>query len=152
MKHILLGVLLLFAVALPARAEESRVALSPIPYGFVVPQEIAARLSTGPLTGSWAEEVAAAGALSSVLVYYQPDSGEKTILFSAYYFPAEKWDAAQKPDQPPPFGQQVLRADGRILSVAGPFDMMFDPATPDGRRVLEAVALLKNPAHFQPVE
>ena len=61
MKTILTGLFLLLAAALPARAEMAWLALSPIPYGFVAPPEIASRLSTGPLTGTWAEQVEAAG-------------------------------------------------------------------------------------------
>jgi hypothetical protein len=152
MKTILTGLFLLLAAALPARAEMAWLALSPIPYGFVAPPEIASRLSTGPLTGTWAEQVEAAGARASVLVYYQPESGDKTILFSAYYFPADKWDAAQNPDEPPPFGETVFRGDGRVLSVAGPQDTIFDPETPDGRNVIKASELLRDPKNFQPVE
>lgn len=152
MKTILTGLFLLLAAALPARAEVAWLALSPIPYGFVAPPEIASRLSTGPLTGTWAEQVEAAGARASVLVYYQPESGDKTILFSAYYFPTDKWDAAQNPDEPPPFGETVFRGDGRVLSVAGPQDTIFDPETPDGRNVIKASELLRDPKNFQPVE
>lgn len=152
MKVILLSMLLVLAAALPARAEKAWVALAPIPYGFVVPAEIGSHLSTGPITGSWAEEVAKAGARGAVSVYYQPEKGDKVILFSAYYFDADKWDAAQKPDEPPPFGQPVFRGDGRVLSVAGPHDVIFDPATPDGQNVIKAAELLQDPASFQPVE
>ena len=152
MKTILTGLFLLLAAALPARAEMAWLALSPIPYGFVAPPEIASRLSTGPLTGTWAEQVKAAGARASVLVYYQPESGDKTILFSAYYFPVDKWDAAQNPDEPPPYGETVFRGDGRVLSVAGPQDTIFDPETPDGRNVIKASELLRDPQSFQPVE
>jgi hypothetical protein len=153
MKRILVSLLLLLAATMPVRAgDKAWVALSPIPYGFVVPKEIASHLSTGPLTGSWAGQVQAAGARAATVVYYQPDVGEKTILFSAYYFPADKWDAAQKPDEPPPFGEAVFRGDGRVLSVAGPHDVMFDPETPDGKNVIKASEYLQNPASFQPVE
>lgn len=152
MKTILLSLFMIIAAALPARAEKAWVALAPIPYGFVAPREIAEHLSTGPLTGVWAEQVQAAGARASVVVYYQPESGDKTILFSAYYFDADRWDAAQKPDEPPPFGQQVFRGDGRVLSVAGPHDTIFDPGTPDGQNVIKASELLQDPANFQPVE
>ena len=152
MKTILLSLALLLAAILPARAERAWVALSPIPYGFVAPQEIASHLSTGPLTGSWAGEVAKAGARASVAVYYQPEHGDKTILFTAYYFDAGAWDAAQKPDEPPPFGQPVFRGDGRVLSVAGPHDTIFEPDTADGKNVIKAAELLQDPASFQPVE
>lgn len=152
MKTIILGFFLTLAAVLPARAEKAWLALAPIPYGFVAPQEIVSRLSTGPLTGIWAEQVKDYGARASVLVYYQPESGDKTILFSAYYFDAATWDAAQKPDEPPPFGQQVFRGDGRVLSVAGPQDTIFDPDTPDGKNVIRASELLQDPSSFQPVE
>ena len=152
MRRLVAALLLIIAAALPARAEKAWVALAPIPYGFVVPQEIAAHLSTGPLTGSWADQVNAAGARAAVAVYYQPDTGDKTILFSAYYFDADRWDAAQKSGEPPPFGQPVFRGDGRVLSMAGPLDMMFDPDTADGKNVIAATRLLEDPASFQPVE
>lgn len=152
MKTILLSLFVLLAATLPAQAEKVWVALSPIPYGFVVPEEIGSRLSTGPLSGSWADQVEKDGARGAVVVYYQPESGERTILFSAYYFDADKWDAAQKPDEPPPYGEPVFRGDGRVLSVAGPHDTIFDPATPDGQRVIAAAGLLRDPANFQPVE
>jgi hypothetical protein len=152
MKTILLGLFLVLAAALPARAEMAWVALGPIPYGFVVPKEIATHLSTGPLTGVWAEQVKAYGARAATTVYYQPDSGARTILFTAYYFDAGTWDAAQKPDEPPPFGQAVFRGDGRVLSVAGPHDTIYDPDTPDGKTVIRTIELLQDPASFQPVE
>lgn len=153
MKTILLSLFLMIAAVLPARAEKAWLALAPIPYGFIAPQELASHLSTGPLTGgTWAEQVKQDGARAAVVVYYQPESGDKTILFTAYYFDADKWDAAQKPDEPPPFGQEVFRGDGRVLSVAGPFDTIFDPDTPDGKNVIMASQLLQDPASFQPVE
>ena len=152
MKTILISLFLMIAAALPARAEKAWLALAPIPYGFVAPQEIVSHLSTGPLTGPWAEQVKDYGARAAVVVYYQPASGDKTILFSAYYFDADRWDAAQKPDEPPPFGQQVFRGDGRVLSVAGPHDTIFDPDTPDGMNVIAASKLLQDPASFQQVE
>ena len=153
MKSILIGLLLIVSVALPTRADDKAwVALSPIPYGFVVPKEIASHLSTGPLSGSWAKQVEAAGARAAVAVFYQPGNGDKTILFTAYYFPAEKWDAAQKPDEPPPFGEPVFRGDGRVLSVAGPHDTIFDPETADGKNVIKLSGFLQDHASFQPVE
>lgn len=152
MKSILLGLFLVLAAALPAQADKAWVALGPIPYGFVVPRDIAMHLSAGPLTGSWAEQVKAAGARAATTVYYQPASGERTVLFTAYYFDAGAWDAAQKPDEPPPFGDVVFRGDGRVLSVAGPHDTIYDPDSSDGKNVIRASALLQDPASFQPVE
>lgn len=49
-KIILLGLALQFSNILPAKAAEVLASLSPVPYDFVAPGEIARRLSTGPLT------------------------------------------------------------------------------------------------------
>ena len=46
----------------------------------------------------------------------------------------------------------MFRGDGRVLSVAGPQDTIFDPETPDGRNVIKASELLRDPKNFQPVE
>jgi len=152
MKLLVLSLYLVLAAVLPAHAERAWVALSPIPYGFVVPPDIAAHLSTGPLAGVWADQAKVAGARAATTVYYQPASGEKTVLFTAYYFDADVWDAAQRPDEPPPFGEPVFRGDGRVLSVTGPHDTVYDPDSADGKNVIRASGLLHDPASFQPVE
>ena len=152
MKSLLLSLALLVSATFPAAAKQAWVALAPIPYGLVLPEEIASRLSTGPLTGPWAEQVRAMGARAAVSVYFQPEHGDRAILLSAYYFDAGRWDAAQKPGEPPPLGEPVFRGDGRVLSATGPRDTIFDPGTPDGRLIARAAGLIRDPASFQPVE
>lgn len=152
MKSVLLGLLLLMAGALPTLAGPAPFPLAPVPFTLAVDESVLPRLSAGPLTGSWAEDVKAAGASAAVLVHYQPETGEKVILFSVYWFPAAAWDAAQKPDTPPPFGPELLRRDGMVLSAAGPFDMMFDPDTPDGRNVASLAELAGRPESYSPAE
>jgi len=150
MKSLLLGLLLLVAVVHPAMAGGARLSLAPVPYDLLVDETVLPHLSTGPLTGTWAEQVKAAGAAASVLVQYQPEKGERVILFSAYLFPAAAWDAAQKPDEPPPFGVELLRKDDMVLSAVGPFDAIYDPETPDGRNVALLAELIGKPESYSP--
>lgn len=105
MKSCLLGLLLIAAASLPAEAGTVRFS-APVPFYIAVPEETLLRLSAEPLNGGWAEEVKGADATEAVLVQYQPAEGERIILFSAYCFPADVWDAAQKPDEPPPSEQK----------------------------------------------
>lgn len=148
MNRRLVAAILLMLPAVTALAEAKPVSLAPVPYELRLPEEIARHLSTGPLDGPFAEEAGKAGAAASTVVLYEPDSGEKTILMSVYYFPEARFDAAQRPDEPPRYGREVIRKDGMVLSVAGPFDTIFDPGTPDGQKVIAADALIYSPATY----
>lgn len=150
MKKQLLGAVFALLAVIPALAGGGPLPLSPVPYALNLPEAITNRLSTGESTGPFAEEVKQAGATASALVYYQPESGDKTILLAAYYFPADRFDAAQKPDEPPRFGQEVIRKDGMVLSIAGPHDTIYEPDTPDGRNVIAASALIYAPETYLP--
>lgn len=151
MRNLLLGaVLYLLAPAAPALAADGGLSLSPVPYALTLPEAITRHLSTGEAEGPFAGEVKQAGAAASVLVYYQPENGGKTILMSVYYVPSGKFDAAQNPDEPPRFGQEVIRRDGMVLSVAGPHDTIYEPDTPDGRNVIEASELIYSPETYLP--
>jgi hypothetical protein len=151
MRKLLLGAaLFLLAPVMPALAGNEGLSLAPVPYALHLPEAITRHLSTGVLEGAFAEEVEQAGAEASVLVYYQPESGGKTILMSVYYFPSGKFDAAQKPDEPPRFGQEVIRKDGMVLSVAGPHDTIYEPETPDGKNVIAAAAQIYAPQSYIP--
>lgn len=136
--------------AMPSAAETVRFSLQPVPYEVELPSTIVARLSAGELTGPWADETRAAGAAASVLVQYQPAEGGKSVLMSVYYFPADRFDAAQNPNEPPPFGKEVIRSGGMVLSVAGPHDTIFDPETDDGRNVVAAAGLIYQPENYTP--
>lgn len=86
------------------------------------------------------------------MVYYQPAEGSRAILMSVYYFPAEKFDAAQNPNEPPSFGREVIRKDGKILSVAGPQDIIFEPDTEDSRNVIASNDLIYDPENYAPLK
>jgi hypothetical protein len=126
-------------------------ALDPVPFAMRVPQGILPRLSTGPIEGPFGEQVRQAGALASTTVYYQPiEDARKTIYMTAYWFPADRFDALQSPNQPPLFGQEVLRVDSNVLSVAGPVDAIFAPDTPDGRDLTALYGVIYLPETYSP--
>ena len=131
-----------------AFAGTSSISLAPVPFEIKLPEEFAGKLSVEAFSGSWAEEIAKSGADAASLVYYQPESGDKTILMGVYYFPADKWDAAQNPNEPPPYGREVIRKDGKVLSVAGPQDTIFDAETVDGKNVVASNALIYEPENY----
>lgn len=133
-----------------APARDAALSLAPVPYDMLVPAEILPRLSCGPIEGPFAGEVQSAGALASVTVHYTPvEHGDRVILLSAYLFPAERYDQLQSPNSPPPFGSEVRRADGKVLSIAGPVDAIFAPDTPDGRNLAALAAALYLPESYR---
>ena len=133
-------------------APPAELSLAPVPYNLQVPQEILPRLATGPVEGSSGAQVAADGAPAATTVYYQPDEGQRVIFMTAYWFPGEKFDGLQVPDQPPLFGLEVLRADGHVLSVAGPVDAIFAPDTPDGRNLIALYGIINLPGTYRAAE
>jgi hypothetical protein len=147
-KQLLVALFLVLSTALPASADSASLRLAPVPYALKLPADIVARLTTTPLTGPFAEESARAGAVASTAILYEPQSGNRTILMSVYYFPEASFDAAQNPDEPPPFGQAVIREGGMVLSVAGPQDTIFEPETQDGKNVVAASMLIYEPASY----
>lgn len=120
----------------------SPLSLAPVPYSMVVPESILHHLSVAPLTNGYGEVAKQEGAVAAATVYYTPGSGQATIFMTAYYFPAESFDAAQNSQEPPPFGQPVIRSQGYVLSIAGPTDMMFDPGSEDGRNIITLYDLI----------
>lgn len=133
-------------------ADTTSISLNPVPYEVRLPEEIAGKLSVEEISGSWAEEVKKWGADAASLVYYQPAEGQRSILMSVYYFPAEKFDAANDPNEAPSFGREVIRKDGKVLSVAGPQDTIFDANTDDGKNVVASNALIYDPENYTPLE
>lgn len=150
MKRLLLSAVFLLGSAVSALAGDGALSLAPVPYELALPQGITSHLSTGEATGPFADEVKAAGAEASTIVYYQPEGGEKTILLAAYYFPADRFDAAQKPDEPPRFGQEVIRKNGMVLSISGPHDTIYEPGTADGQNIIKANELIYSPESYLP--
>lgn len=129
---------------------EAALELDPVPFAMKVPVAILPRLSTGPIEGPFGQDVRQAGALASATVYYSPlGQGDKVIFMTAYWFPADRFDALQSPDQPPLFGTEVRRADGNVLSVAGPVDAIFAPDTPDGQNLTQLYGALYLPETYR---
>jgi len=148
MKQLLTALFLVLSTALGASADTASLSLVPVPYALKLPADIVARLTTTPLTGPFAEESVTAGAVASSGILYEPQAGNKTILMSVYYFPEASFDAAQNPNEPPPFGKAVIREGGMVLSVAGPQDTIFEPETQDGKNVVAASMLIYEPASY----
>ena len=146
--------LLIAAVACPgcSDAPKPALSLSPVPFEMTVPPGILPRLGTGPIEGPFGDQVRGAGALASTTLYYSSvGQGEKVIFMTAYWFPADQFDALQSPDQPPLFGSEVYRGDGKVLSVAGPVDAIFAPDTPDGQNLTELYGVIYLPETYRPV-
>ena len=133
-------------------AGTKNISLAHVQYELRLSPEIAEKLSVEAILRSWAEEVDKWGAEAASVVYYQPAEGSRAILMSVYYFPAEKFDAAQNPDEPPSFGQEVIRKDGKVLSVAGPQDTIFDADTIDAKNVVASNALIYEPENYTPLK
>ena len=109
--------------------------LDPVPYSFHPPSGLETKLTVEPMTGEWAEEVFAAGVTKAATVSYTPDEGEPAILMGVYFMPESVFDGAANPSEPPLYGSEVARADGNVLSVAGPQDSMFDSESEDGKNI-----------------
>lgn len=134
----------------PKAPETAVLPLAPVPYTMQIPVGIKERLTTGPIKGPFGDQVRAAGALAATTIYYNPlEHGDKVIFMTAYWFPADKFDALQSPDQPPLFGQEVLRAGGNVLSVAGPVDAIFAPDTPDGQNLIQLYGVIYLPETYR---
>ena len=124
--------------------------LNPVPYSFHPPMGLESQLSVQPMTGDWASEVFAAGVESAVTVTYTPDEGQPAILMGVYYMPETVFDGAANPNEPPLYGSEVARADGYVLSVAGPQDSIYDPESQDGKNIGLLYDALYDPESYMP--
>ena len=124
--------------------------LDPVPYSFHPPSGLESKLSVEPMTGDWASEVFAAGVESAVTVTYTPDEGQPAILMGVYYMPETVFDGAVNPNEPPLYGSEVARADGYVLSVAGPQDSIYDPESQDGKNIGLLYDALYDPEGYMP--
>jgi hypothetical protein len=133
-----------------------RVSLEPVPFAMVVPEGIARRLTTGPVEGLFGREVERAGALAARTVYFNPGPGEenlpRSVFLTAFYFPEAAFDAAQNPNEPPSFGQAVVRGEGTVLGIAGPHDTIYDPGTRAGRDVVRLAGRIYESDTYQRIE
>lgn len=127
------------------------IALGDVPFAFLVPTDLAPRLEAGPLSdAAFAAEAAAAGAAASAELTYAAADGVRITLLTAYWFPEDRFDAAQIPDAPPPWGTEVIRADGWVLSVWGLLDMPFEPGSDDALAIERLYPLTYEPSSYRP--
>lgn len=122
--------------------------LAPVPYSFHPPAGLDSKLSVEPMSGQWFDEAVAAGIESAVVVNYTPDEGQPTILMGVYYMPESVFDGAVNPNEPPRYGTEVARADGYVMSVAGPQDSIYDPETDDGKNIGLLYVALYDPESY----
>jgi len=100
-----------------------------------VDSAIVSHLAVTVASGDFAKQATKAGAISQSIIYYIPSTGSKAIFMSVYEFPVATFDRLKNPAEPPAYGQEVLRKNGFVFSVAGPHDSIFDPTTADGKNV-----------------
>lgn len=124
--------------------------LDPIPYSFHPPMGLESKLTVEPMTGEWADEAFAAGVTKAATVSYTPETGEPVILMSVYFMPESVFDEAANPNEPPLYGTQVARADGNVLSVAGPQDSIYEPESEDGINIGLLYEALYDPESYMP--
>jgi hypothetical protein len=113
----------------------TKISFAPIPFEMKVDKEIAPLLRVEPMTGEYANQIAQAGVVSALTMYYKAEDKTDHIFMSIYYMPEERFDASKNPNEPPMFGQEVARKDGFVLSVDGPKDSIFEPFTKDGQNI-----------------
>ena len=108
-------------------------------YQMCVTPELLAQLTAEQMKaedGDFQSEVFEYGAISATTIYYTDlEVKEKVVLLTVFLFPEDKFDAASNPNEPPMFGQEVIRENAKVLSVAGPQDSIFDPAVQDGKNI-----------------
>jgi hypothetical protein len=124
--------------------------LDPVPYSFHPPSGLESKLTVEPMTGEWADEVSAAGVESFSYVIYTPEEDQQTGLMGVYYMPESVFDGAANPNEPPMYGTEVARADGFVLSVAGPQDSIYDPESEDGKNIGLLYDALYDPESYMP--
>ncbi len=122
--------------------------LSPVPLIMNVDTTILSHLVVSVASGDFAKQATKDGAISQSIIYYLPATGSKVIFMSVYEFPATKFDRLKNPAEPPAYGQEVLRKNGFVYSVAGPHDSIFDPKTADGKNVSALYATIYKSATY----
>ena len=119
-----------------------KLTLSPTPLVMKVNPAIVTHLIVSKAAGEWAKQAAKDGAMSQAVVYYQPVQGNRAIFMTVYEFPAVKFDRLKNPNQPPAYGQEVIRKNGIVFSIAGPQDSIYDPKTKDGKNITALYATI----------
>lgn len=124
--------------------------LSPVPYVMNVDAALVTHLTVEIPKNDFAKSATKDGAQAQVLLYYTPSSGSKVLFMSVYLFPAKAFDRLKNPNQPPSYGQEVIRRNGQVLSVAGPSDSIFDPKSADGKNITALYETIYKAATYKP--
>ena len=133
--------ILLLVVAITVRIsgdDQAWVALTPMPIEMKVPTGIAERISVQDQP----VDAAKSGAVAVVTLSYQPIEGEKAWFMTAYYFIEKDLDKTIFPDEVPPYGLKLITRDSMALSVIGPQESIFDPASQDGKNITKLYDIL----------
>ena len=134
--------ILLLVVAITVRVisnDQAWVALTPMPIEMKVPADIAERVTVQyqPI-----DPAPTSGAVAIVRLSYQPIEGEKAWFMTAYYFVEKDLDKTIFPNEVPPYGLKLITQDGMALSVIGPQESIFDPASQDGKNITKLYDIL----------
>jgi hypothetical protein len=133
--------ILLLVVAITVRIsgdDQAWVALTPMPIEMKVPTDIAERISVQDQPVDAAKN----GAVAVVTLSYQPIEGEKAWFMTAYYFIEKDLDKTIFPNEVPPYGLKLITRDSMALSVIGPQESIFDPASQDGKNITKLYDIL----------
>lgn len=115
----------------------SLVSMGDVPFSFLA-GEYASQLTVEPLSENtdFGASVEATGGIATTVSFVPEDAANPTaILMTVFWIPAQAFDAAANPNEPPMFGQEVMRSGDHVLSVAGPQDSIYDPQTADGKAI-----------------
>jgi hypothetical protein len=94
-------------------------------------------------------DAAKSGAVAVVTLSYQPIEGEKAWFMTAYYFIEKDLDKTIFPDEVPPYGLKLVARDSMALSVIGPQESIFDPASQDGKNYTKLYDILYDAASYR---
>ncbi len=124
--------------------------LSPVPYLMKVDAGLVTHLTVESPSNDFAKSATKAGAKAQAIIYYTPSTGSKVIFMSVYLFPAKTFDRLKNPNEPPAYGQEIIRRNDEVLSIAGPNDSIFDPKTIDGKNIAALYETITKPATSSP--
>jgi hypothetical protein len=116
-----------------------------MPIEMKVPEDIAERITVQDQP----VDAAKSGAVAVVTLSYQPIEGEEAWFMTAYYFNETDLDKTIFPNEVPPYGLKLITRDGMALSVIGPQESIFDPASQDGKNITKLYDILYDEASYR---
>ena len=145
---VIFPILLLFlAITLRVTSnDQAWVALTPMPIEMKIPADIAERIT---VQYQPVDPAPTSGAVAVVTLSYQPIEGEKAWFMTAYYFNETDLDKTIFPNEVPPYGLKLITRDGMALSVIGPQESIFDPASQDGKNLTKLYDILYDTASYR---